>query len=384
MDNFWAATFGTIAVLWSIQCLRVFWGMSRLPRLAAVPPLPDQQCPKISVLFAGRDEAEKLPTALPTLLAQDYPDYEVIAVDDRSSDATPRILDEAAARDRRLKVIHVAELPAGWLGKSHGLQKAFERSAADWLVFTDADVRFAPGVLRHAISLALRDGRDHLTAMVRVDLEGFWEKAMVTFWGVGFMFALEPWQASNPHSSRYIGVGAFQLIRRTAYEAIGTHRRLAMEVVDDMKLGKLVKQGGFSSGVVLSEEWVRVRWQDGIGNIIRGLTKNSFAAMNFSYGQLIASLVALFLFDVMPFVMVVAGTGWTRLLAGACVLLALLSQGFSAAGVRVSPLYALTHPLGAFLMGYIVLRSTAVTLWRGGVVWRDTFYPIEQLRRGSV
>ncbi len=132
-----------------------------MPSLADVDPLPDAECPSVSILFAARDEAEKLPGALATFLALDYPNYEVIAVDDRSEDATGAILKAAARRDTLLKCVRVDKLPAGWLGKPHALEQAYEHASGEWLIFTDADVHFAPDLLRRAIALA--DARDGTT-----------------------------------------------------------------------------------------------------------------------------------------------------------------------------------------------------------------------------
>jgi len=252
-------------------------GMAGVPRLAGVMPLPDGECPKVSILF----EAAKLPQALPTQLAQDYPRYEVIAVDDRSRDATPQILDEFAGHHKNLKVIHLTELPKGWLGKPHALHVACGHAKGEWLVFTDADVRMGPDLLRRAVALVKGKGWDYLTCLPTPELRSFWEKAFMSYWSLGFDLGQAPWKLSDPRSRRYLGVGAFQLLRRSVYEAIGTHQRLAMEVLDDFKLGKLVKQGGFPSGVALGAEWVQLRWQDGLSGIVSGLMKNSFAACGF-------------------------------------------------------------------------------------------------------
>ena len=172
----------------------------------------------------------------------------MIAVDDRSEDGTGAILEAAARKHARLKPVRVDSLPSGWLGKPHALERAYERSNGEWLVFTDADVHFAPDLLRRSIALAERRGWDHLTLLGTLKMFSFGEKIAMTFFAMAFAIGTRPWAASNPKSRAYNGVGAFQLIRRGMYEAIGTHRRLAMEVVDDMKLGKLVKDGEFRSG----------------------------------------------------------------------------------------------------------------------------------------
>lgn len=358
--------------------------MSRLPRLADITPARDAQCPRVSVIFAARDEAEKLSGALATILAQDYVKYEVVGVNDRSQDATPQILDQFASTSKLLKVVHVAELPAGWLGKPHALQRGYEQASGDWLLFTDADVRFAPDLLRRAIAVAQESGWDHLTLLAGMDMDGFWESVAITYLAVGFTLGVEPWLASAPSSQRYAGVGAFQLVRRQVYEAIGTHKRLAMEVLEDMKLGKLVKQGGFRSGVGMAGEAVRVRWQAGLRNIIRGTTKNFFAASSYSVARIAGQITQLLAFSVLPFAALPWATGKARIFAMIAALIPLVAHYRMARSLRVSPLYALTHPLGGIIFGYMLLRSTVVTLWRGGVVWRDTFYPLKQLKRGMV
>lgn len=412
--------FGFIAFFWVFHGLRVAWGLLRLPWIKDFAPAKDADCPRISLIFAARDEEEKLPAALATLAAMDYPNLEIIAVDDRSQDATGRILDEFAltglnkgryrgsggcldtgrplaglkpgsytgsdgdSNDTRFRVVHVRELPARWLGKPHALQKAYESSTSEWLLFTDADVRFAPDALRRAMAVVRSKNLDHLTLFGDVEMVGFWETVLITFFGLAFHIASDPYRVSNPHSRAYVGVGAFQLMKRSAYEACGTHRRLAMEVVDDMKLGKLVKQAGLRSCVAVAQEAVVVRWHAGLGNLIRGVTKNFFAALGYNLPLVVAAICGMLLMNVAPFLGVIFGHGWVRILAGVAVVIAL---GFHVGvdfTMRVSPFYALTHPLGAVIFSYMLARSTVVTLWQGGVTWRGTFYPLEELRRGVV
>ena len=242
-----ALTFAA-SLFWILNAIDVARGARKIPAIRDIAPLDDSDCPPVSILFAARDEEEKLPGALQTFLALDYPRYEVIAADDRSEDRTAEIL-KAAEKNARLKYVRINSLPAGWLGKPHALQQAFERSSGEWLVFTDADVHFSPDLLRRSVALAKREGWDHLTVLGGVEMHTVGETIALTFFGMGFVMGVRPWRTNDPHSKGYTGVGAFQLMRRSTYEAIGTHRRLAMEVVDDMKLGKLVKEAGFRSGV---------------------------------------------------------------------------------------------------------------------------------------
>jgi glycosyltransferase involved in cell wall biosynthesis len=384
MHTFGLVVFFLIAAFWVFHGLRTAYGAMKLPWVKDFKPAENSACPTISLIFAARDEEEKLPAALATLAALDYPHLEIIAVDDRSLDATGRIVDRFAAVHHRFRAVHISELPSGWLGKPHALQKAYEASTGEWLLFTDADVRFTPDVLRRAVKLAKDRNLDHLTLIGDVEMHGFWETTLITFFGLAFYLSTDVYRVSNPNSRAYVGVGAFQLLRRSTYEAIGTHRRLAMEVVDDMKLGKLVKRSGFRSCVAIAQEYVSVRWHAGARNVIHGVTKNFFAAFGYNIAFAAAAVAGMLLLNVVPFIAVFAGHGWIRILSASAVLVA-LSMNCSVDVVnRVSPLYALTHPIGAILFCYMIVRSVAVTLWQGGVTWRGTFYPLKELKRGVV
>ncbi len=358
--------------------------MRRLARISAVTPLPDAALPPVSVLVSARDEAEKMPAALRSMLALDYPDYQVVAVDDRSCDATPQILREISAGCKRLTALRVDKLPPGWLGKPHGLETAYEHSRGEWLVFTDADVRFEPSVVRRAMTLALEQGFHHLTLIPGMEIRGFWERTALNFFGLAVLLYSRPWTVPDPTSRSYIGVGAFQLVRRSAYEKIGTHRRLALEVVDDMKLGRLVKEAGLKSGAALADDLLEIRWHSGIANIIRGTEKNFFATAGFRTGFALAQFSAVFVLNALPFLVLPFVSGWALGFAATAAGIAVLVSGASSVRGRGSPLYGLTHPLGAILFVYMGMRSMAITLRQRGIYWRDTFYPLDALRRGAV
>lgn len=375
---------GLIAFFWLTHGLRVLYGALRLPRLQKYPLAADENCPRISILFAARDEEEKLPAALGTLLALDYPQLEIIAADDRSTDATPQILAKFAAVNPRVRVVRVNELPDGWLGKPHALQKAYEASSGELLLFTDADVHFHQDTLRRTVSLFAERSLDHLTLLCRLQMKGFGEKMLLTFFGLVFQLSTDPQRVSNPKSRSYVGIGAFQLVKRSVYEASGTHKRLAMEVVDDLKLAKIMREAGARSCVGLAEEHVSVRWHAGFGNIVRGVTKNFFAAASYSLTLVVAHSLIIFLVSVLPFAALAFLHGRALIFAAISIGVAVLFQACIAVVMKSSPLYGFTHPIGGLIYIYMVFRSTAVTLWRGGVVWRDTFYSLDELRRDKV
>jgi hypothetical protein len=305
-------------------------------------------------------------------------------VNDRSQDDTEQILECAALNNPRLMIFSVKELPPGWLGKPHALQKAYEQSTGEWLIFTDADVQFAPSLLRSAVALAQKNGWDHLTLSGRTDMFTIGEQIAMTFFGLAFLMSVRPWKVSDPRSSAFAGIGMFQLIRRSTYEAIGTHRRLAMEVVDDMKLGKLVKQEGFRSAVALANNEISVHWHSGLRNIIRGTTKNFFAFTGFSLWTAGVQMFGLLMMCVVPWVALIFAHGWPLAFACICVGLAIILHVGACLEFKVSPLYSLTFPIGALIFIWMQARSMIVTLWTGGITWRGTFYPLKELKRGLV
>jgi glycosyltransferase involved in cell wall biosynthesis len=376
--------FAVVAALWLLLAVIFARGMRRLPKLADAVPLPDAKCPRVSIIFSARDEAEHLPRALASMLALDYPDYEVIAVNDRSRDATPHILADLAQRHARLKVIHVDDLPAGWLGKTHGLWRGYRESRGEWLLFTDGDVRFTPDALRRAMSLVQERGWDHFSPLCWIDMTNFWKKAAVTCFGMLAAIVVQPWKISDPKSKRFAGAGYFNLVRRAAYEASGTHTKLALEVVDDVKLGKIVKQSGFRSGSAAGGYYVTLDWYDGVGGMVRGFEKNGFAGLYFSVtltGLLVAAALVV---HILPFVALFAAEGWARIFAALAAGTAVTLHGAAAADAKQSPLLGLTYPFCVLILLYALLRSTALTLWQGGIVWRGTFYPLKELRKGMV
>lgn len=387
--TFLTIALGIPAFLWAIQSIRAGIGMTKLPRIERFAPLEKSKCPRVSIMFAARDEADKLSPALASLLSLDYPDYEVIAVDDRSGDATGRIMEEFAARDSRLRVIHITDLPPEWLGKPHALNSAYQLATAPWLVFTDADVIFAPDSLSRVMTLATTQQIDHLALMTQMTMVGFWERVVMTYFGLGFTLGTEPWQASNPKSSKFTGIGAFQLMRRTVYDAVDGHRKLAMEVIEDMKMGKLVKKAGYRSQAGYAAQHIKVRWQAGLGNLVRGTTKNFFAAAYFNLPLVCIQIFGIFLMSVFPWIalsclLLTKSFGLPLLFASVAVGIALCVHVALSFGAKASPLYGLTHPIGALIFMWMLTRSTVITLSRGGIVWRDTFYPLADLRRGLV
>jgi cellulose synthase/poly-beta-1,6-N-acetylglucosamine synthase-like glycosyltransferase len=342
--------------------------------------------PRISIIVPACNEVADIEATLARLLALEYDNYEVIAVDDRSTDRTGEIMEQMAAESTpdRLKVIHVTDLPAGWMGKPHAMWSASNLASGDWLLFTDADVLFKPDVLRRALAYAESEPADHLVLFPRMIMKHPSEKMMIAFFQTLFVFGHRPWKVADPKTKDHMGVGAFNMIRRTVYEALGTYQALRFDVLDDMKLGKVVKNAGYAQRNVFGAELISIRWAKGAWGVVDNLTKNFFAIMSFQWPRALASCFALAFLNLMPFAGILLAHGWARLGYG----VALLSMFSIYVGMSrksdIPPYYFILHPVSTGLFVYTMLRSTFLTLARGGVLWRGTFYPLEELRKGMV
>jgi len=343
--------------------------------------------PRVSIIVPARNEEEHISGALSQLLALEYCNYEVIAVNDRSTDRTGSIMDEIAARPeahKQLRIIHVTELPAGWMGKTHAMWSAGELATGDWVLFTDGDVFFKPSALRRAIAYAEFAKADHLVLLPRMTMEFPGERMMMAFFQAMFVFGHRPWKVADPKARDHMGVGAFNLVRRSVYESIGTYKALRMEVLDDMKLGKIIKNAGFAPRVVFGEDLISLRWARGAFGIVNNLTKNFFALLSFQWWRTVGTVIAVGFLNLGPFLGVWLAHGWGRI-PFVIALLSILGIYFGMASrSAVRPYYFLLHPVSTSLFMYTLLRSMFYTLWNDGVVWRGTRYPLEELRKGLV
>jgi glycosyltransferase involved in cell wall biosynthesis len=338
---------------------------------------------RLSVIVPARNEELGVRAALESLLRADYPDLEIIAVDDRSTDRTGAILD-ALAREYpdRLRVLTVCELPPGWLGKNHALWLGSRAASGAWLLFTDADVVFDPTCLRRAVVYAGRERLDHLTLAPRLLARGYWLNAFVDFFLYAFTLFQRPDLANEPRSRVGIGVGAFNLIRREAYAAIGTHRTFSLHPDDDMRLGKRVKRLGLRQRVLNGSDLLAVDWYPSLGSAIRGLEKNAFAAGgNYSVPLTLGSVALIVATLVLPYAAIWRARGVARwLLAGTIGVQAVSFVVTGRLNSRRALRYVPAFPLLALLFCYAILRSAALALRHGGIRWRETFYPLAELR----
>jgi hypothetical protein len=383
---------GTLLVVlsslaWLVAVTGWFRGARRVPvlREAAEAEKPIDRYPSVSVVVAARDEEAGVGEALGSVLDQDYPgSLEVVAVNDRSTDHTGRIIaDLAARRPDRLRPLEVEELPEGWLGKNYALYRGAAVAGGEWLLFTDADVRFSPDCLELAMRYTETERLDHLTLAPELHSRGVALKSFVTAFTFVFGVTQRPWRASDPDAKEAVGVGSFNLLKREAYVRAGTHSAIRLRPDDDMRLARILKDAGYSQGVAYGTGCVSVEWHQTLGGAVKGLEKSIFPGVDYRLSAIVAASLLLFLTNIWPFAGVFLARRWPmRLLFGADVLavIAMYAYGPRVSGYSLPPQYAALHPFGMGTFIYAAFRSAYLALAKGGIEWRGTFYPLRLLK----
>ena len=380
-----------IAALWSTRTFVWIRGMRQLPDLSQRPA--KRPSGRLSVIVPARNEGTEVALGLRSLLASQQVDLEVIAVDDRSTDETGSVMDELRAPDHegsavRYIVEHVHDLPDGWLGKPHAMARGVARATGNWLLFTDADVVYAPETLSRSLAYLEAEQADHLLVVPTVVARSSGEAMMLPFLHVMSIWGPRLWRVADPKSPQdSVGVGAFNLMRRSVYESVGGWERLRMEVIEDLRMGYLIKRAGFASRAVTGRNLVRIRWAHGAWGVIANLTKNVFSAFRFRTRFMIGGTIGVAVLCLLPFAGLVVGLMWDRAwlwpsMLSIASLLALYwrYRRFADPNGPLTVLWLVCFPVASLLFLYAMVQSTVLTLVRGGVVWRGTFYPLHELR----
>jgi glycosyltransferase involved in cell wall biosynthesis len=374
----------TSLVLTAVCVGLLHWGGLITRRLADVPVSALDRWPTVSLISPARNEERHIEQAVRSLVTIDYPELEITIVNDRSTDRTGEILGRLAAEFPQLNVVTLTELPAGWLGKNHALQLGADRSRGEWLLFTDADVVFEPTALRRAIKYCLTNQVDHLAATPEARMPTWFLQSFIVTFAIYFSLFIRLWAIRNPRSSAHVGIGAFNLVRAEVYRAVGGHARIRMRPDDDLKLGKLIKLGGFRQDLVNGDKFLVVHWYASLGELIRGLEKNTFSATEYSAWFTLFSGAASLLNNVWPFAAVLLVPGPARWI-NLAVCLTLWWMAWSTARAMQAPqTCALAFPLTVLLLVYIQWRTMILNYYHDGIRWRDTHYSLAELKANRV
>jgi chlorobactene glucosyltransferase len=377
-------------VLSSLACLSAL-AMHTCGRMDVVvhpTPPPAESAPLVSVIVPARNEERNILRCVECLLGQTYPRFELIVLDDRSTDATPAILREIAARDPRLQIVRGADLPAGWAGKPHALHRAAERARGEWLCFVDADTFAAPEALASVYDSAQKTGADLFSIMTEQEMKSFWERAILPLVLTALTVGFAPRRVNDPRRKDAIANGQFILIRRSVYEAVGGHAAIRDSIVEDRDLAALVKRAGCRLVVADGRRVARTRMYTSLAEMWEGWTKNIFLGLRASRGLLLLGAFGAFLALCAALglpLWLAAGLIWwnadpasggpiTALEAALVCAWLLFWRVRALQDLKIPSWYALTVPLGAGVFAAMMFASAWKVLSGRGVTWKGRRY----------
>jgi hypothetical protein len=373
--------------VWFLQAALVVRNLSQIRDLTKLTPPDPPRWPRVSTITPARNEAADIAASLSSRLADGYPDLELVVIDDRSEDETPRIVAEFSARDARVHVVHVDELPDGWLGKVHALDRGVRAASGEWLLFSDADIELAPGMLSRAVAHCEAEGYDLLALVPEFrSRSGVVDLLWAIFIRVMSM-AASPNAVRDSASKVAVGSGGFTLVRRSAFELTPGFEHLRLETADDMALGAMVKAAGGRCDYVNGRGAASVSIYGSLGEFFRGVEKNGSSLAHTPFVAVAAVFALLGCVEYSPLVALGLGlgahVGWLAWLGAVTTLLATVATVLPLHRNTGMWLPALGWPVGWAIMAGGVLRSAWLAHLRGGVVWRGTFYPIAEVLKAQ-
>lgn len=374
----------TILTIHLLIAVELIYHARHLINLRQVPLPASLHLPPLSIIVAARNEEEQLEAALTSLLHIDYPELEVIVVNDRSSDGTGGILARMTTNHPQLKMLAIDHLPAGWLGKNHALWQGSQIARGKLLLFTDADIHMTPETLQKAVSLLQQQQIDHLAVSPGLKMPGMLLTLLAACFGFFFGLYTRPWKVADPRNRYHIGVGAFNLIRASVYRQLDGHRRILLRPDDDLKLGKIIKDAGFRQQFAYGHDLIEVQWYSSVKEMVVGLEKNLFAGSGYRIGATVAGIAVGLTLFVYPYVALLFTSGITWLLSLLSVLILSLLIGVSARRFNTTYWQLLAFPFAVVVLCAISLRTMLLNLLQGGIYWRGTFYSLTELRKNRL
>jgi chlorobactene glucosyltransferase len=385
------------AVGFAARCIPILLPLSRKPEWYVSGE--DSKLPPVSVIVPARNEAKNIERCVTSILAEDYPDFELIVVDDGSTDATPNILARLAEHDTRLKVVRLdGKLPEGWSGKVHAMYNGVQsvRPESTWLLFSDADTKHSSFALKRAVAASLHNNLDLFSVLSKIEMQSFWEKVLmpIVVLGITLQYPLE--QVNSPKSKLAIANGQFLLIKRTAYEKVGGWEgNLRNSILDDRDMGLAVKRSGGKIRIEDGREIVSVRMYTNFEEIWKGWRKNAFvgsrsAFITFPIFIITSIFMGIFPFFQLPYALIkwltllgakgeqkkqeCKRTGKLLLFSGISVGLNVFVRSRLDKGLGVSNKYSLLNPLGIVVIIGILLDSMWRSITGKGLSWKGRDY----------
>ncbi|CAG0930428.1 chlorobactene glucosyltransferase [Thermoflexales bacterium] len=380
-DQLWIDHVGGIVVFLTILLLISLVNLLTLKRLGQFSP--PSRFPRVSLLLPARNEARNIEACTRSLLGQDYPDFEVIVLDDESTDGTGEILRRLAPEEARLRVIQGLPLPAGWLGKNWACHQLAQAATGDYLLFTDADTRHTSTMLRDAIAAALATQADLLSGLPRQEVKTWSEQLLVPLLAWSFMAFIPLALAERlPAAFLSISIGQFLLFRRSAYAAIKGHASVRHQIVEDFALTRHIKRAGLRWRFVDATPRIHCRMYQNFREVFAGLSKNLFVIFGNLFFFAVAWIALLLAFLEPPLILLLALLGLTlpSQLVGLSILAigqAILLWGITDLRFGFPRKQAVFYPITIGLSIVIGLRSLVAHYFKRGVTWKGRAVSVE-------
>ncbi len=374
-----------ICLVWAGRHLLINSARRDNPTLVPADPGPPADAPLLSVLVAAKDEEENIGRCIDTMAGQDYPDFEILVINDRSDDRTAEIVEAKAGADPRVRLINITELPDGWCGKNHAMWQGIKQARGQWLCMIDADCRQTS---ERTLSVAFQHAIDHesdlLSVLPNLEMKGFWENVVQPVCSGVMVFWFHPEKVNDADSDVSYANGAFLLMRREAYDAIGTHEAVKGAMLEDMQFALRIKRQGLKLRVVQNDGLYVVRMYTSLAQIVRGWCRIFFCTFG-TRRRLRVSMGVLVVMGMTPHLSALAGfigyaaTGATGWLVAALAGMAAGATQFSVIGrfyklVKARPSLCWTYPIGCVVGMISLLKAYGKHRAGAEVVWRDTTY----------
>lgn len=369
-------------LFWLVLTAYLAYSRSRMQHLHRVPLAVPFTEPAVVIIIAVRNEEMHLAKALQSVIQLQYSRLRILIINDRSTDGTASILKDFSNQYPHITVTQITKLPEGWLGKNHALYTGYQASTEEWMLFTDADVLFEKDTLQKAMRYATSKRLDHLTVLPEVESRSRWLNSMLSMFLILLEIKQRPWDVNLPNSKASLGVGAFNLVRRTAYEKAGTHTAIALRPDDDLKLGERLKAACCRADAIYGNKQIGLEWYTSVREFVNGLMKNTFSVFDYNLAKvLVTGVLPLLLLLVLPLpLLLLLGDGAERWMAVAILGLQMILFSLPG-GMRTYAWYAFMVPVAGALLIYILIRSAILTLKQGGIYWRESFYPLKELKK---
>lgn len=358
----------------------------KLIRLSNIKEIKLKDYPLISVIITAKDEEDSLKKAINSRLETDYPNIELIIINDRSIDKTAEIIKRISEKDKRVKIVNIEVLPDGWLGKLNALNEGVKLAKGDWLLFSDGDAFIKQGTLNKAMSHAIEKNLDFIAILPEFTKSNFLIDIAVSIFFRALLTIGRAYKAEDKNSPVAIGSGSFNFVKREAFEKLGGFEKLKMEVIDDVSLGQLLKSSGAKTSMLIGKEFVKVKWYSSLGSLFDGMGRAMMTGLgNFNFLQLFLLSSLAFIIDITPFILLLPfEISYLQIIGLISIIFIVSATIITDKLMNRSLCFSFFLPIGYVLIYMISLYGGLKFLLNGGLSWRNTFYSTKDLKKGRV